>query len=183
MVLNAKSKSLRSNAATQVYSHKFGFTTVYHMDKANNENIGNSLGEFASEFLVLENLTFDGATVQLGSTTIFQNHVRKNDIQNQRSAPWRPNENPSEGSIWEVKRKWYQIQEKKNIPDRLWDYGIKHVCETANITVNISRYSDGRTFLEIITGETPDLSENLDFGFYDWVMSCNNAVLGVPEVV
>ena len=32
------------------------------------------------------------------------------------------------------------------------------------------RYADGRTSIEIITGETPDISEYIDFGFYDWVM-------------
>ena len=36
--------------------------------------------------------------------------------------------------------------------------------------------------MEIITGETPYLSEYLDFGFYDWVTYRNNAGLGVPEV-
>ena len=49
------------------------------------------------------------------------------------------------------------MQAKKNIPDRLWDYGIDYVFDTENITVNRSRYSDGRTPLEIITGDTPDL--------------------------
>ena len=43
-----KSKSLQNNSDTQVYSHKFGFATVYHMDKANNKNIGHSLGAFIS---------------------------------------------------------------------------------------------------------------------------------------
>ena len=78
--------------------------------------------------------------------------------------------------------KWYRMQAKNNIPYKLWDYGIDYVCETENITVNSSRYSDGRTLLEIITGETPDLSEYLGFGFYDWVTSRNNAGPGVPEV-
>ena len=91
-------------------------------------------------------------------------------------------ENPSEGSIWEVKRKWYRMQANNNIPDRLWDYVIDYVCETANMTVNSSRYSDGRTPMEIISGETPDLSEYLGFGFYDWVMYRNNADQRVPEV-
>ena len=74
------------------------------------------------------------------------------------------------------------MQEKKNIPDRLQDYGIDYVCKTANLTVNSSRYSDGRTPLEIIRGETPDLSEYLDFGSYEWVTYRNNAGLGIPEV-
>ena len=102
-----KSKSLQSNPARKVYRHKCGFTTVYHMDKVNTENIGRSLGVFISEFGVPERLTFYGAAVQVGSKTIFQNHVRKHEIRTQRSSLRRPNENPSEGYIWEVKRKWY----------------------------------------------------------------------------
>ena len=71
---------------------------------------------------------------------------------------------------------------KKNILNRLWDCGIDYFCKTGNLTVNRSRYSDGRTPLEIITGKKPDLSEHLDFGFYDWVTYRNNAGLGVTEV-
>ena len=59
------------------------------------------------------------------------------------------------------------MQGKKDIHDTLKDYRIDYVCETANLTGNSSRYSDGRTPLEIIMGETPDLSEYPDFGFYD----------------
>ena len=127
------------------------------MDKANNENIGHILGEFISESGVPEHLTFEGAAVLVGSKTIFQNHVKNHVIQTQRSAPMRPNENPSEGSVREVKRKWYRIKSKKNIPDMLWDYGIDYVCVTENLTVNGYRYSERRTPLEIITGDTPDL--------------------------
>ena len=109
------------------------------MDKANNKNIGHSLGAFISEFEVPEHLTFDGAAVQVGNKTICQNHVRNHEIRTQRSAKRRPNENPSEGSIREVKRKWYQMQAKKNISDRLLDCGIDYVYKTGNITVDNSR--------------------------------------------
>ena len=52
------------------------------------------------------------------------------------------------------------------------------VCETGNLIVSSSRYANGRTPLEIITGETPDISEYMDFGFYDWVVYRSNAGLG-----
>ena len=58
---------------------------------------------------------------------------------------------------------------KKIIPKRLWDYGIIWISETGNLAVSSSRYANGRTSIEIITGETPDISEYIDFGFYDWV--------------
>ena len=64
----------------------------------------------------------------------------------------------------------------------MWDYGIDYVCKTENMAVNSSRYSNGRTPLEIITCKTPYVSEYLDFGFYDWVTYQNNAGLGLPEI-
>ena len=57
-----------------------------------------------------------------------------------------------------------------------------YVCETGNLTVNSLRYSNGRTLLEIITGETPDVSEYLDFCFYDWMTYRTNAGLDQPEI-
>ena len=66
--------------------------------------------------------------------------------------------------------------------DRLWDYGIAYVSETANVMTNGSRYSKGRTPLEIITGITPDISEYVDFGFYDYVVYKTNAGVGQPEL-
>ena len=67
---------------------------------------------------------------------------------------------------------------KKQVPPRLWDFGIVWICEITNITVLSSRYAAGRTPLEIITGETPDISEYIDFSFYDWISYRSNAGLG-----
>ena len=50
------------------------------------------------------------------------------------------------------------MQAKKRVPDRLWDYGVSYVCETGDVTVSSSRYANGRTPLEIITGVTPDIT-------------------------
>ena len=74
------------------------------MEKLNNEKIGHIIGAFISEFGLPEHLPFDGSDVKVGRKTIFQNHDRKHEIRTQRSALRRPNENPHEGSIWEVKR-------------------------------------------------------------------------------
>ena len=78
--------------------------------------------------------------------------------------------------------RWYRLQSRMNVPNRLWDYGISYISETGNIIANNSRYSKGRTPLECITGETPDISEYLDFGFYDWVTFRSNAGLGLVEL-
>ena len=152
------------------------------MPRANGENVGNSLNDFIHEFGAPEHLTSDGAAVQVGSKTKFVDTLRRNHIRHHTSAPRRPNENPAEGSIRELKKKWNRIQAKRNVPNRLWNYGITWVCETGNVTSISSRYAKARTPIEIITGETPDITEYLDFTFYDWVTFKNNAGVGHPEL-
>ena len=50
------------------------------------------------------------------------------------------------------------------------------------MTASSSRYANHRTSLEILTGETPDITEYLDFGMYDWVRYKQNAGLGEPQI-
>ena len=42
------------------------------------------------------------------------------------------------------------------------------------MTANSSRMLKGWTSLDKVTGETPDISEYLDFGFYDYVWFIEN---------
>ena len=72
---------------------------------------------------------------------------------------------------------------KKNVPPRLWDIGFIWTCETGNMSVSSSKYAAGRTPIEIVTGETPDISEYTDFGFYDWVTHKQNAGLGEIQLL
>ena len=178
----SKTKSLRSNVASQIYTHKCGFNAAYHLQRADGEQVGHSLANFIHEFGAPEHLTFDGASVQVGAKTKFMEILRRAEIKYHISAPRRPNENPAEASIREIKKRWYRIMQKLKVPPRLWDYGITWVCETSNVTVSSSRYAEGRTPLEVITGITPDITEYLDFGFYDWVVYKSNAGVGPPEL-
>lgn len=175
-------RSLKGNVATQLYSHKCGFVAAYHLTKANNENIGDSLANFVHDYGAPETLTFDGAAVQVGSKTRFMDVIRRAGIRHHVSGPRRPNQNPTEAAIREVKKRWYRLLHKDNIPKQLWDYGISWVCETANVTVSSSRYADGRTPMEIITGITPDITEYLDFSFYDWVTYKTGGGVHPPEL-
>ena len=67
---------------------------------------------------------------------------------------------------------------KNKVPERLWDYGLVWISETGSLSVSSSRYASGMNPLEYITGETPNISEYLDFTFYDWVTYRANAGLG-----
>ena len=67
---------------------------------------------------------------------------------------------------------------KKKVPRWLWDYGVKWVCKVMQHTASTSRDLSGQTALEQLTGETPKISEYLDFTFYDWCWYNDNAGLG-----
>ena len=54
---------------------------------------------------------------------------------------------------------------KKSVPKCLWEFGYNWICETGNLSVSSSKYAQGRTPMEIITGEAPDIGEYMDFSF------------------
>lgn len=177
-----KQKSLRGNVASQIFFHKCGFAANYHVSRVNNETIGPTLDAFINEFGVPEHLTVDGAPVQIGRHTRFQQTIRDNEVDVHISHPYSPQENPAEGGIREIKRRFYRLMEMYKIPMRLWDFVLDYTIETMRITVPRSRYAKKRTPLESITGITPDISEWLDFNIYDWCYFRTNGGLAQREL-
>ena len=59
----------------------------------------------------------------------------------------------------------------RKVPNHLWDYGLVYECD---ILLRMSRGHDGRTGYERLTGQTPDISEWMDFSFYDLVWFHHN---------
>ena len=49
---------------------------------------------------------------------------------------------------------------KKNVPRRAWDFGLVYESE---IITRMARGNDRRSGYEKVTGQTPDISEWLDF--------------------
>ena len=92
--------------------------------------------------------------------------IRKNRISFRQTEPYSPWQNRAEDQIREVKRRWKLMRQRCRIPTRLWDYAMVHITKLMNMT---ARGRNGRTGHEEITGDTPDISEYVDFDFYDWV--------------
>lgn len=114
-----------------------------------------------------ENLTCDLAGESSGPNTEFMKQIRDLRIRIHWSEKGRSNQNhKAEREIGILKSKWRKRMVDRNIPTRLWDYGLVYEAE---ILSRLSRGPDGRTGLERLTGDTPDISEWMDFGFYDLV--------------
>jgi hypothetical protein len=178
--MDGRCKSLNGNRYAQVFANKDFFATAFPLHAKS--EAGDALRRFINEYGRPEKLTFDGSQEQCGKKTEFMANVRKYAIDHHITEPYRPNHNFAEGVIREIRKKWFRVMVQKNIPQRLWDYGLQWVCDIQNRTSNKARGLDGRCPLERITGETVDISEYLDFGFYDWIWYRENAGLGETKL-
>jgi hypothetical protein len=65
------------------------------------------------------------------------------------------------------------------VPRRLWDYGL--IYEAMILNRILPRGNNNRTGLEMVTGETPDISEWVDFEFYDRVWYYDHKKMDMVE--
>jgi hypothetical protein len=70
---------------------------------------------------------------------------------------------------------------KRNVPKVFWDY-VRWVCETMSKTHTKAHRIDGRIPLQKVNGETVDVSNYLDFGFYDHVVHRGNKGLSESKI-
>jgi hypothetical protein len=177
--MDGRLKSLDGNRYAQVFANKGYFAKIYPMDSKS--KAGDALKIFCREFGIPENLTFDGSKEQCKKGTAFMQQVRKHGINHHISEPDLHNQNPVEGVIREIRRKWYRTMIRKRVPRKLWDYGVIWVSETMSMTHTSAGGLNGCIPLTMVTGDTVDISEYLDFGFYDRVWYRDNAGAG-PEL-
>jgi hypothetical protein len=71
---------------------------------------------------------------------------------------------------------------KKRVPRKLWDYGFRWTTQVMQRTSAQAGGLRGACPLEEVTGETVNISEYLDFGFYNHVSFKENAGLGVTLI-
>ena len=116
--------------------------------------------------MIPDKMVFDGTKEQTGRKSEFMQAVRKNRISFRQTEPYSPWQNRAEDQIHEVKRRWKLLRPRRKVPTRLWDYAMTHIMKLMNMT---ARGRNGRTGHEEITGKTPDISEYVDFNFYDWM--------------
>ena len=80
-----------------------------------------------------------------------------------------PNANIAEHVIRELKRSYRRVMLAKNAPECLWDLCLQHVATLRSHTALSIRDLDGEVPAARLTGDTPDISHLVEFGWYDWV--------------
>lgn len=133
---------------------------------------GKSLVNFTDDVGIPERLMTDGVGEFTGKHTEFIKHARHMRILLHTTESGQKNQNyAAEGEIGTLAKQWKLRTAKKEVPKRLWDFGL--VYESKLLT-RMARGSDRCTGYEEITGQTPDISKWMDFEFYDlvWWIDC-----------
>jgi hypothetical protein len=164
--MESKVRSLRGHTGSFVFSNG-NLVTTYPTNSKSGAAAAEGLRRFCSEIGIPMRLKSDMAASFTGQHTDFLNLIRKYNINLTYSEPHRHNQlQQVDVAIRDVKRRWRHKMIQKNIPRRLWCYGIEH---QAKLMQFIPRGHNERTGYEQITGHTPDISEFCDFDFYDLV--------------
>jgi hypothetical protein len=67
----------------------------------------------------------------------------------------------------ELKKRVRNRMVQKNVPSRAWDFALTQMSKVMQLIPRPPLW--GRTGYEEVTGKTPDISEYLDFDFWDLV--------------
>jgi hypothetical protein len=81
----------------------------------------------------------------------------------EKNSPW---QNRTEVEIRELKKHIRRFMHRTNSPLCLWDFCTKYTIELRNRIARPLPQLHGRTPYEVITGNTPDISEFLEFTWY-----------------
>ena len=158
-------KSLDGNKYAQIFATEDYFAAAYPMESKTLAS--DALKEFITDYSVPDKITMDGTGEQTIKWSTFMEQVQKHHIDYHVMEPEQDNQSWVEGVIREIRKKWFRVMTKKYVPKRLWDYGLRWVVEIMQRTASNAGTLHGRTGLEKVTGETPEISEYIDFGFYD----------------
>jgi len=162
--LLAKVKSRLGNTCANVYTQG-KFTKVTPM--SGRTDAAKSLVDFTDDVGIPETLVTDGAGEFTGKNTEFTKEARRMRIKMFTTEQGRKNQNhAAEREIGMLAKRWKLRMRKKKVPKRLWDYGLVYESELLS---RMARGRDRRSGYEEVTGNTPDISEWLDFEFYDQV--------------
>ena len=143
------------------------FCEVYPI--AEKSDCEQALKKFIADYGAPEIMVTDNAKEEIGKNTVFQAALRKNNIRSLTTNIYSPRQNPAETVIRELRKKWYRAIFRTNCPRGLWNYGLPHFAKLMQLTASNAADLDGRTPLGALTGKTPDISQYLDFAWYDWV--------------
>jgi hypothetical protein len=161
----AKTPSLGGSKMAQVYINNVHFTKIIPM-KTKAEAPGTHV-QFMQDIGIPSHLHSDDAKEltqgRMGDI------VHKCWIKATQSEPYSPWQVQAELCNRELKKAVRLAMAKTKAPDRLWDFCATYHSEIRNFTAHPLFNLHGRTPYEVVTGQTPDISEYTEYAWYDTI--------------
>jgi hypothetical protein len=124
-----------------------------------------NMNELCSNVGIPSKLFMDNVREEIGGE--WETAHRKHLILQGYTEPHTHWQNKADLEIGEKKAYFRRIIHRAQAPEALWDHGFDH---TDAIRQNLVQKNLGcHTPLAVLTGYTLDISDLLDFGYYDWV--------------
>jgi hypothetical protein len=169
-------QSLHHNTMGQIFVNNIGYTHFVPM-KAKSE-AGYALQEFIQDAGIPCTLHTDGAKELTEGK--WRDVCKTFGIKQTFTEPHSPFQNRAENNIRELKKQTRRIMQQTQCPLRLWDLCASYVAEIRNLTAQPLYSLHGRTPFELVTGNTPDISEYIAFKWYQPVWYHDNSTFPEP---
>ena len=159
-----KSKSLQGNNYAQVYATPFHWVAVIPMESKSDAHY--TLDALFKKVGVPRVMIPDNAKELTEGW--FKKKVLRASSSLHPIEPHTPNANLCEAVIGELKRAYRRAMLASNAPQCLWDLCLQYVAAVRSHTALSIKELEGEVPATILTGDTPDISHIVEFGWYDW---------------
>ena len=161
--LFSDTKSIRGNTCAQIFVTDKEYSTIYPLKSKSEAFV--ALNEFCHNIGLPNPIITDNAGEETDGEW---ERVRKKYLLTQRTTePYSPWQNKAESEIRELKKHFRRIMHRSKTPEALWCYGLEYASEIRSLMAKHNL--DNRTPTEFLTGDTPDISEYLEYDFHGWI--------------
>jgi hypothetical protein len=162
--LEANVKSRRGNKYAEVFGTSFGWSRVFPVKLKSDVHEGLSL--LFKRDGVPPKIIVDGSKEQ--TKGVFQKKMREADCWMKQTEPYSPWQNAAEGVILHLKQGAGRKMVKTQTPKKLWDDCLEMESMIRSNTAHDIYELGGEVPETIMSGETSDISQLCELGWYEW---------------
>jgi Reverse transcriptase (RNA-dependent DNA polymerase) len=162
--LIGKTKSLQGNQYAQVFATPFHWVAVIPMEKKSQAHY--TLDTLFQKVGVPRVMIPDNAKELTEGH--FKKKVQRASARLHPIEPHTPNANRCEDVIRELKRAYRRTMIETNCPQCFWDLCLQYTAAVRSHTALSIRDLEGEVPVTVLTGDTPDISHLVEFGWYEW---------------
>ena len=171
--LKAGTISRRGNQYAQIYTTGFHWNRAHPMKKKSDAHKTVSL--LFQRDGVPPDMVMDGAKEQTLGT--FRDKCQEADCRVKQTEPYSPWQNAAESAIRELKKGAGRKMVRAGAPKRLWDDALEYEAYVRSNTAHDLYILDGQVPETVMSGQTSDISQFCELGFYEWIMFRDEPIL------